>query len=376
MPKNNHASNILNIKQANSRNVYQLFFQHKRLSKPQIVKLLNLSLPTVVNNICKLEREGKIKESGQFRPQGGRPATGYSLVEDAFISIGIAIYQHHIRCIALNLKGTIIHNQYISFYFENNANYIATLCHAITQFIAKSGYSAERILGIGVSVQGIADKNGEFMLYGKVINCASLKASDFSPYLSHPVKLFHDVKCAALTELWFSKKINNAIYVSISEHLGGAIILNGQIDFGKKGYSGALEHLQIHENGNLCYCGQRGCLETYCSISALLTPDETIELFFDNLRNGNVKTKERWNIYLHHLAKGLNSVYLLLERNIILGGEISYYLIDEDLEILQSQMEEISTFPIDKPIISIALQQKHTSAIGAALPFLITYLPN
>ncbi|WP_439328310.1 ROK family protein [Lonepinella sp. BR2357] len=364
----------LDIKQANYRNIYQLFFQHEHLSKPQIVKMLNLSLPTVVNNITELETEGKIKEQGFFQPQGGRPAIAYQLVDDAFITIGVEIQQTKVRCIALNLKGEVLNVDTNVLYFENEPPYIENLSQVIYLFLQKIAYPQERILGIGFSIQGIVSKDGQSMLYSRVLSSEHFDFKQLQLYFDIPTMLFHDVKCAALTELWFSEHIDNAVYVSISEHLGGAIIINNQIDLGKKGYSGALEHLQIHTDGNLCYCGQRGCLETYCSLSALLAPDETTEAFFASLRENDELSVMRWDAFLEHLAKGLNTVYLLLERDIILGGEIAFYLIEDDLQILQQRISELSTFPLDSDFIRIATQQKYPSAMGAALPFLVKYL--
>ncbi|OBW90607.1 ROK family transcriptional regulator [Gallibacterium genomosp. 3] len=367
---------VLDIKQNNYRNIYQLFFQNDALSKPQIVKLLGLSLPTVTNNITQLEQEGKIKEGGLCQSQGGRPATAYHLVADAFISIGVEIQQKKVRCLAINLQGNIIIHSSTKLTYKDNLQYVQNLCHIVNQFIQQLGYQEQQILGIGFSLQGITDKQGRSIIYGKLLSCAALTFENIQPYFSYPIKLLHDVKCAALAELHFSEKIDNAIYVSISEHLGGAIILNNQIDLGKQGYSGALEHLQIHPHGHTCYCGQTGCLETYCSLSALLLSDETIQQFFEQLRKQEPKVSQRWENFLTNLALGLNAVYLLLERDIILGGEIALYLEKTDLDALQQKIRQKATFPINGDFIRIASQRQCPSAVGAALPFIIDFLNN
>ncbi|TNH16927.1 ROK family protein, partial [Testudinibacter sp. TR-2022] len=240
--------------------------------------------------------------------------------------------------------------------------------------IENIGYNIERILGVGISIQGIADKNRKSVLYGKILPGTYSCFESLQSYFTIPIMLFHDVRCAAAAELWQVKLIDNAIYVSISEHLGGALIINNQIDFGKKGYSGALEHLQIHHQGRNCYCGQKGCLETYCSLSALLDENETIEQFFKLLRCNNQEIKLRWDCFLDNLALGLNATYLLLERDIILGGDIASYLIDDDIMTLQHKIKKIATFPIDDKFIRIAQQQNNASVIGAGLPLIIEYL--
>ncbi|KGQ70124.1 ROK family transcriptional regulator [Chelonobacter oris] len=372
----------LNIKKENYHKIYHLFFEHDKLSKPEVAQLLNLSLPTVVNNISELEAEGKIRNQGFNKSQGGRPATAYQLIDDAFIALGVEIQRKKIKLVALNLKGKVISLKETPLACRNDEAYLGKLCRFITQFMAELGYQSAQILGIGISIQAITSKDGSAVLYGKITPCEQFHTDKLQPHLPYPIKLYHDVKCAAKAELWEVKHIDNAIYVSISEHLGGAMILNNQIDLGKNGYSGALEHLQLSRDGKACYCGQIGCMETHCSLEALLQSKDEIADFFTRLRIQENMIKSavdneivvRWQAFLDKLAQGLNYVYLLLERDIILGGEISAYLNSNDLILLQNKIKTLSSFPLEGDFIRIATVQKNASAIGAALPFVSRYL--
>ncbi|MDY4281466.1 MAG: ROK family protein [[Pasteurella] mairii] len=361
------------IKKNNYQNIYRLFFEKEKLSKQQIAFLLKLSLPTVVHNVMELEATQKIRECGQMESQGGRPAIAYELVKDAFVAIGIEIKSEQIKCAVLDLFGNIIWQKKEVLLFVKDEHYLIQLAHLIEQFILDTGYTQNKILGIGLSIQGIAEKNGQFMLYSKAFPCHQFNIAKLSEHINLPIKLFHDVKCAASAELWRNKNLNNAVYLSISEHLGGTTIINNQIDFGKNGFSGALEHLQIYDNGKVCYCGQKGCLEAYCSLSALLQQDSK-ELFFTQLRAGNSDYQMRWNLFLTHLAKGLNYVALMLDRDIVLGGKISPYLIQDDLDLLRKKMEAKATFSLDNINIQIAQQQSNAEVIGAGLYFIKHYL--
>lgn len=363
----------LDIKKTNYQLIYRLFFEHEQLSKPLIVRLLGLSLPTVTGHITELESEKKIKEQGTLQSQGGRPATAYRLVEDAFVSVCVEIQLKKIKCAILNLYGEMIFHSSFPLIFENNRSYIAKLCGKINEFIQQSHYGIEQILGTGIAIQGIARKDGKSVLYGKILSFDYLNTENIQPYLVPEVKLFHDVKCAADAELWKEQQINNAVYISISEHLGGAIITNNQIIQGKNGYAGALEHLQIDPQGQRCYCGKRGCLETHSSLSALLKPEETLEQFFMQLRNHDDQHLARWQHFLQYLAKGLSVVHLLLERDIILGGEITPYLQDKDLQILQQYIKDAIPFPSEAKFIRIASVQNHATLIGAGLHYIKEY---
>ena len=363
----------IDLKQSNYQNIYNLFFFHSSLSKPQIVQLLNLSQPTVINNINQLEKEGKIKECGFVESNGGRPATLYTLEENICFAIAVEIRQKQVRCAVINLLGKIVFQENYSLVFVNNQQYIEYLCRIIDSFIKNHKLNNDKILGIGISVQGIAHKSGKFMLYSKAAYSEFLAAYYIQPYFTPEIRLFHDVKSAALAELWNVKKIDNAIYISISEHLGGAIFINNEIDLGKNGYSGALEHLTMDKNGTECYCGKRGCLETYCSLTRLLHKNEPLPQFFAELRNNKQSHIDRWVEFLQNLAQGLSMVYLLLERDFILGGDIAEFLNEDDIEYLKYEMKKNATFPMEDIIISIG-KQRNSTLIGAGLPFIREYL--
>ena len=55
----------------------------------------------------------------------------------------------------------------------------------------------------------------------------------------------------------------------LNRNLGGAVITNHKVHQGLSMHSGTLEHICIDPEGPECYCGQKGCLETYCSANAL-----------------------------------------------------------------------------------------------------------
>ena len=101
------------------------------------------------------------------------------------------------------------------------------------------------------------------------MNNTGMILEDFSRYLPYPCYLEHDSKSAAFLELWKHPELDSAVVFLLNRNLGGAIITNHQIHQGSSMHSGTIEHICINPDGPLCYCGNRGCLETYCSANAL-----------------------------------------------------------------------------------------------------------
>ena len=91
----------------------------------------------------------------------------------------------------------------------------------------------------------------------------TFRRSPFELSLIHILE--HDSKSAAFLELWNHPELDSAVIILLNRNLGGGIITNHQIHQGISMHSGTLEHMCINPDGPLCYCGSRGCLETYCS---------------------------------------------------------------------------------------------------------------
>lgn len=362
------------IKKSNYSAIFHLIYHHEKLSKQEIANQLQLSLPTVTQNLVRLEKEKLIKKSGQFKSSVGRRAAAYTLCSKARISIGVEIQKKTVRILAIDLLGEVFEQTSFKLDFENIDSYHKKLSNYVERFIASLKVSQAQVLGIGFAVQALTSKDGQKITYGKILECTGLDISVFSQHLDYPCMFLHDAKSAATTELWERKDIGDAVYLSIGMHLGGAIIINDQIYMGKEGHSGTVEHMSLNPDGPSCYCGKKGCMETYCSIHALLQEDESLAFFFQEVRSGNTPYVERWNKFLDHLAFSINNINLVINREFILGGHISPYLTDHDIEILHQKVYERTAFPSHEQFIHISQSPEHGVPIGAAIPFIQSFL--
>jgi len=126
------------------------------------------------------------------------------------------------------------------------------------------------VLGIGVSIPGLVQ--GPLGISNTYLNFNEKSIKDvLEDRFEKPVHVEHDAKAMALGELWFgsARGRQNVLCVNIGWGLGLGIIINGKIYYGSHFYAGEFGHLQIIPNGNLCYCGKRGCIETYASGKAI-----------------------------------------------------------------------------------------------------------
>jgi len=365
---------VSDIKKNNLSLIYKLVYSSGKISKQEIASSLNLSLPTVTEKIVKLEKQGLISKEGYFESSVGRRAVAYSICSMARISIGVGILDKQIRILSVDLKGNICASVRNDIGFSDSESYYKEVAYCIKDFILENDFHSEQILGVGFAIQGLTSVGGSKIIFGKTLGYSGLDISVFSQFLNYPCSFFHDAKCAANTELWFDENVSNALYLAIGNHLGGALITNGQIMMGENGHCGAVEHMQLVPNGRECYCGERGCIEAYSSISALLAEHENINDFFEAVRVGVPEFVSRWDDYLTTFAVVLNNLHLFLDQQIVIGGELSHYLIEEDLKKLVEMTKSKSIFIENHNYIHISKYPQDSVSVGAALYYIQSFL--
>lgn len=365
---------LTDIKKNNYSLIYNLLYEQEKLSKQEIANQLHLSLPTVTQNLVALEDAGLIEKGGQFASQVGRKAVAYTLCLQAGIGIGVEILKKQIRILAVDLKGQICGCTEYELLYRNDDAYYKEIAGYVSTFIEDSGFTKKQILGIGFAVQGLTTADGQEIIFGKTLGYTGLKITALSGYLPYPCMFLHDAKCAAATELWNRRDLTDAIYLSIGKHLGGAVIIGGQTVMGKQDHGGAVEHMTLIPGGRQCYCGKTGCMETYCSVNALLLEDESLEEFFDGLRNGKEENKVRFEEYLENLSTAVNNLHMVMDCDVILGGHMAPYLTEEDLDALHKKVKEKSAFPDEADFIFLSEPAKDSVPVGAALAYVKGFL--
>ena len=89
--------------------------------------------------------------------------------------------------------------------------------------------------------------------------------------LGVPCRLDNDANAGALGEFRYGagRGLRSLVYVTVSTGIGGGLISEGKVIRGRDGMAGEIGHLPVSDTGALCSCGARGCLETFCSGTAI-----------------------------------------------------------------------------------------------------------
>ena len=357
------------LKKINRSKIYQYIYRSKLTSKLQIVQDLQMGLSTVSQNLNLLENEGLIEKNGYFDSTGGRKANAIQIVSDFRISIGVGILKNMFHITAIDLYGNTVYTDTIPLTYSNTAAYYQQITDKVKDFIEKNQYPEDKILGVSIATQGITSPDNTTVIYGNIMNNTGMRLKDLSRHLPYPCHLEHDSKSAAFLELWNHPELDSAVVFLLNRNLGGAIITNHQIHQGCSMHSGTIEHICVNPDGPLCYCGNRGCLETYCSANSLeQASGMTIKEFFPLLREKkSPQLIQIWEDYLKHLAFAMKNLNLVIDAPIIISGYLAPYFTEDDTDYLLRQINSMTPFELKEEQILVGTHGQYTPAIGAAL---------
>lgn len=366
----------ITLKKINKEKVYQYIYKERQTSKQQIVQELNMGLSTVSQNLNALEQEGLINRDGYFESTGGRKARIIQIISDFKIAIGVGILKNMFHIVAVDLYGEAVAKEIISIDYIDTDEYYTKVADEVEKFINKNNYKREQISGVSIATQGIISPDGESVTYGKIMDNSDMRLSDFADRLSYPCRIEHDSKAAADLELWNHPELDSAVVFLLNRNLGGAIITNRRVHQGMSMHSGSLEHMCINHDGPICYCGSRGCLETYCSVNSIETAAGVSikEFFYEMRKNKNNIFKQIWEDYLKHLAYAIKNLNMVIDGPVIISGYLAPYFTDVDIAFMCELINAATPFPIAKDNIIVGMHGQFTPAIGAALYYVKRFI--
>lgn len=345
------------------------------LSKQDISQQLGLSLPTVHQNITELAETGLIKLGGMQRSTGGRRARGYAIVEDARFAVGIYLTADCIHFVAADLRLYEIAymKRRVAELLESKELGIK-IARDLESFLDENGLQREKLLGVGIAVPGVIDTKKDRIFFAPTMKKNGFLLSDLIDKMPYPSHVDNDGNSGGFAEWFLSNDKKSIAYLSLEEGVGGAVLLQGERYLGEKNRSGEFGHMCVQPNGLPCRCGRLGCLEAYCSVSRISTDmGITIEEFFEGLEQGNKTNNSIWSSLIEHLAIGVNNIYVALDCDVILGGQLSEYLTPY-LSDLRCCAAKLNPFSDDADYIELSRFPRRAIMLGVALHYVQDFI--
>lgn len=364
-------ANTMDIKRRNLARTLRCILACEHISLLDLTRKLSLSGTSVLQNVKILTERGLAREVGSYESTGGRKARAYAPLRDARLAIGLDLTKNHISAVLINLAGQIEHFQRERIPFSTDDEYLRKL-GLIAGGMAK-GFE-EKILGVGISLPGIIDKAQNRLLYSHVLNLRNFPLDIFRQHVPFGCGFINDANSAGLAEVYEQNIPGVIVYLSLSGSVGGAVFNEGSLYAGQNLRAGEWGHTTVVPNGRQCYCGNRGCLDAYCSASLL--SDQTggnLEEFFRLLAAGDGKKLASWRECLHYLAIAVNNINMALDCDVIIGGYLGSYL-EKFGGDFPSILAERNTFKKDASYLRYCRYKKEAAAVGAALTYMRDFI--
>ena len=267
-------------------------------------------------------------------------------------------------------------------------------CNAALEALQSSGKSIDEIAAVGVGIPGIADHKT-----GRVIFCANLNWYDLplkeeiQKHINKPVYIDNDATVAGFAEYvkGVSKGRDSSVFITLGTGIGSGIIINGKPWSGFHGVGSELGHAPMSfKNGIQCSCGNKGCVERYCSATAIIRmAKEAMEdldsglmlnkcngdldrlsakIVIDSAKEGDPVAMAVFNEYVEHMCKMVLMVINIIDPEVIvLGGGVSKagaFLVDAINANINKHLLYKTVAP---PEILIAGLGAEAGVIGAAM---------
>ena len=249
-----------------------------------------------------------------------------------------------------------------------------SIINSIVSLVEELKIKASDNVTIGVSAPGaISKKSGLIKNSNTQCLIGMPLKEDLKQALDQEITIENDANCFALAEatLGAAKNHNVVFGVIMGTGVGGGIVINGKVHKGRTNIAGEWGHHTLRVNGNKCYCGKLGCVETYISGPALekrwteLTgKTESLPSIIHNL---DTEKGQQWKKeFLENFGIGLANVIDILDPDVIvLGGGISNisFLYDEGRDAVY---DKVFSDLVETPILKNQLGDS-AGVFGASL---------
>lgn len=256
---------------SNTALLVRYFYEHPGDSRAQAARHFGLTPAAVTIITSRLLTAGiLVEEHGESHAKNGR-SVGLRVNTSAFKTIGVKFARSRIEIAVFDFSGTQLSGELLPPATNENAHHsIATVRERVRELL----HADDTIAGIGIAVPGPYLRDvGHIVVMTSMPTWQSINFREefetaFGPI---PVTIEQDARAGALAQSLFDRTSDSSSlsYLLLGEGVGLGVIENGHVLNGALGTSTEIGHISIDVSGPRCECGNRGCLELYCSSIAI-----------------------------------------------------------------------------------------------------------
>ncbi|MEU0970375.1 ROK family transcriptional regulator [Streptomyces sp. NPDC005917] len=243
------------------------------LSRAAVASRIGLTRAAVSTLVDELIRWGLLEELGPERPSRvGRPGSALAVSGHGPAGIGAEVGVDHLAVCAVDLRGDV--RARAVRHGTNRGRAPKPVVEELTALVRRVVADAEREglwpAGLAVAVPGLVSRDRHTVVHAPNLDWHGTDLGALLP-ADLPLTVDNEANFGALAELWLGDATPpDFLHVSAEIGIGAAVVVDGQLLRGKRGFAGELGHVPVHPDGPRCACGGRGCLEQYAGEEAVL----------------------------------------------------------------------------------------------------------
>lgn len=316
------------LRRLNERTAFELIRRHGQMSRPELKRRMGVTAPTVSKAVAHLLAAGLLEEVGLARfERAGRPVVVYRLARGSVRVLGVLVGVRECVVMVAGLDGVVDDTQTVR--FDMPGTYSELISRTAEALLPLSDQSGVTTLGVGLGIPGELDVAAQKVLLSPNLHILNGKSPgrDLQKRLGVPVRLVHDTIASALAEQQHgaARDLTDFVRIGIYEGFGVSVVSGGRLLQGHRGLAGELGHIAVNPDGELCGCGNRGCLETVATdaafarmVSRRVKRQLTIEQVVDGARRKELDVARELDETLGWLAVGLAAAINLFNPQAIL----------------------------------------------------------
>jgi predicted NBD/HSP70 family sugar kinase len=261
------------------RRVLQALHDNGACRRTELIRLTSLSRSTVSSLVAELIARGIVEEHPEPSCADGlrgigRPAAVVSMAPHAGYAIGVDIGHEHVRVAVCGLLGNTVAETGSWREVDLAPHETLDLAAAqVTQALTEHNIDPATVIGLGLGIAApVHAGSGRIEAHGIMPGWIGINPLDeMHVRTGLDVHVINDADAGALGEHTYgaARGVDDLLYVRLSAGIGAAVIAGRRPLRGSTGLAGELGHVHAVENGPICRCGNRGCLETVASPVAI-----------------------------------------------------------------------------------------------------------
>ncbi|MEU2421386.1 ROK family transcriptional regulator [Streptomyces sp. NPDC007851] len=324
------------------------------LSRAAVASRIGLTRAAVSTLVDELIRWGLLEELGPERPSRvGRPGSALAVSGRGPAGIGAEVGVDHLAVCAVDLRGEV--RARAERHGTNRGRDPRPVVGELTALVHRVVADAEQEglwpAGLAVAVPGLVARDGHTVAHAPNLDWHDTDLGVLLP-AALPLTVDNEANFGALAELWLGDATpRDFLHVSAEIGIGAAVVVDGQLLRGKRGFAGELGHVPVRPDGPRCACGGRGCLEQYAGEEAVLRAAglESREDAVGLLARRAAEEHEGVRRALHDAGTALGialtgAVNLLDPESVVLGGALAG-LAPWLLPALEAELSDRTTGP-------------------------------